>query len=58
MNKRVGIFIPSLGCGGVERNIVYLSKGLIERGLDVDILVADSADDFFRLLPTSAGRRL
>lgn len=39
--KRVGIFIPSLECGGVERNIVYLSKGLIRRGFDVDILVAD-----------------
>jgi len=55
--KRVGVFIPSLGFGIVERNIIYLSNGLIERGFDVDILMADSVKDFFRLLPASAGRR-
>jgi len=52
--KRVGIFIPSLELGGVERNIIYLSKGLIERGFDVDVLVASAADAFFKQLPDSA----
>jgi hypothetical protein len=37
VNKRLGVFVPSFECGGVERNVIYLSKGLIERGLDVDI---------------------
>ena len=51
---KVGIFIPSLERGGVERNIVYLSKGLIEKGFDVDVLVASAADAFFKQLPDSA----
>ena len=51
---KIGIFIPSLERGGVERNIVYLSKGLIEKGFDVDVLVASAADAFFKQLPDSA----
>jgi len=51
---KVGIFIPSLERGGVERNIIYLSRGLIERGFDVDVLVASAADVFFKQLPDSA----
>lgn len=52
--KKVAIFIPSLEHGGVERNVVYLAKGLIENGFEVDILTANTSEAFFEQLPTKA----
>jgi len=51
--ERISIFIPSLERGGVERNIVYLAKGLSAQGYGVDLLVAFVADPFLKEIPSS-----
>jgi glycosyltransferase involved in cell wall biosynthesis len=51
--KKVAIFIPSLERGGVERNVVYLAKGLIEHNFDVDLLTANASEVFLKQLPDS-----
>ncbi|MBL5976846.1 glycosyltransferase [Comamonas sp. NyZ500] len=40
--ERVALFVPSLGGGGAERVMVLLANGLIEEGLDVDLLVVNT----------------
>jgi glycosyltransferase involved in cell wall biosynthesis len=39
-NTSVGIFLPSLRGGGAERVMMTLAKGLAERGLNVDLVLA------------------
>lgn len=49
--KRVALFLPSLDGGGGERNMVELSKGLVDRGIVVDMLLARAAGPLLPLVP-------
>lgn len=40
-SEKIALFVPSLGGGGAERVMVLLANGLIEEGLDVDLLVVN-----------------
>lgn len=51
MTKRVVFFCASLGNGGAERVIFNLIRGLVERGINVDLLVADSTGELILSLP-------
>ena len=44
--KRLAFFMPSLGCGGVERVLLRLAGAFADRGFAVDIVVA-RAEGFF-----------
>jgi len=39
--KRIAIFIPSLGGGGAEKNIVTLANGFRNAGIRVELILAD-----------------
>lgn len=41
-SEKIALFVPSLGGGGAERVMVLLANGLIEEGLDVDLLVVNT----------------
>ncbi len=42
----IAIFLPTLGGGGAERNMVNLSRGLADLGVDVSLIVANASGDF------------
>lgn len=59
---RLAIFLPSFGDGGVERMLVNLAGGLVERGVTVDFLTRsrerpylDELDPRVTLIETGAG---
>ncbi|WP_034404277.1 glycosyltransferase [Comamonas thiooxydans] len=41
-SEKIALFVPSLGGGGAERVMVLLANGLIEEGLDVDLIVVNT----------------
>lgn len=43
MNRRTAFYIPNLGGGGAQRVIINLTRGFIDRGHDVDLVVAKAA---------------
>ncbi len=46
MKSEIAIFLPTLGGGGAERNMVNLSRGLADLGVSVSLLVANAIGDF------------
>lgn len=44
IKKRIAIFLSYLGGGGAERVMLNLARGLIEHGLDVDIVVSQTIE--------------
>ncbi len=38
--RHISIFIPTLTGGGVEKNMVHLSRGFVDRGYTVDMVLA------------------
>jgi len=51
---KIAIFIPSLcGGGGAERVVITLAKGLVQQGLDIDLVLADSRGPFPCDVPSS-----
>lgn len=42
----IAIFLPTLGGGGAERNMVNLSRGLADLGVAVSLIVANAIGDF------------
>ncbi len=42
----IAIFLPTLGGGGAERNMVNLSRGLADLGVSVSLIAANAAGDF------------
>lgn len=42
--KRVALFVPSLGGGGAERMMLNLAGEFAERGLNVDLILANAKD--------------
>ena len=44
--KKISFFIPSLQGGGAEKAIMNLACGLAERGLEIDLVLADAKGPF------------
>ena len=40
--QHIGVFLPDLSFGGVEQVMLRLSEGMVERGVTVDLVVADA----------------
>ena len=51
MSRRIAIYLPSLEGGGAERVMLYLSKGFAQRGLCVDMVLAQAKGPYLELLP-------
>jgi glycosyltransferase involved in cell wall biosynthesis len=49
--KKIAIFIQSLGIGGAERMAINLIKGLMQQGLQVDLLLADCSGGLLSEVP-------
>ena len=47
---RIAILLPSLTSGGAERVMLNLSRGLVDRGLDVDMVLARAEGAFLSAL--------
>lgn len=52
-NNRVALLVPSLRGGGAERVMVNLARGLVERGLEVDFVLAQAEGPYLSQLPGS-----
>ena len=48
---RVAVFLPTLGGGGVERVLLMLAEGFVQRGLSVDLLLARAEGPFLESVP-------
>lgn len=47
---KITLVISSLGCGGAERVLVLLAKGLMDRGHDISVVtLSDKTTDFYQL---------
>lgn len=51
---RAGLFVPSLCGGGAERVMVNLARGLSERGIQVDVVLAKAQGVFLAHVPCGA----
>lgn len=49
--KRIGIFIPSLEGGGVQRAMLNLAKSLVTRGYGVDLVLVKARGPFLNKIP-------
>lgn len=47
----LALFLPSLAGGGAERMMLNLTRGLVEAGVAVDLVVGDSAGPYLDLVP-------
>lgn len=56
--ERVGIVLPNLGGGGVQRVLVNLAGGMAERGLDVQVCTLEDAPATLALPPGVRHRAL
>lgn len=54
--RRIAIFLPSLRGGGAERAMLQFAGGLLQAGIEVDLVVAQARGPLLRLVP--AGTRL
>jgi glycosyltransferase involved in cell wall biosynthesis len=50
LKTRIAILLPSLTSGGAERVMLNLSRGLVDRGLDVDMVLARAEGAFLSAL--------
>nr|NIP79526.1 glycosyltransferase [Gemmatimonadota bacterium]NIQ54269.1 glycosyltransferase [Gemmatimonadota bacterium]NIU74480.1 glycosyltransferase [Gammaproteobacteria bacterium]NIX44443.1 glycosyltransferase [Gemmatimonadota bacterium]NIY08668.1 glycosyltransferase [Gemmatimonadota bacterium] len=48
---RVALFLPALAGGGAERVMVNLGRGLVERGMDVDMVLCRVEGEYLDQLP-------
>jgi glycosyltransferase involved in cell wall biosynthesis len=54
---RLTIILPSLeGGGGAERAVVWLARGLVERGHEIAVITLSGAGEDFHALPAGVGR--
>ncbi len=51
MIKKIAFLLPSLKGGGVQRQMINLSRAFLKRGLDVEMVLLDGADPAFHNLP-------
>ena len=54
MSDRIALFMPSLAGGGAERVMVNLARGIVERGFQVDMVVAQAEGPYVDELPSQA----
>ncbi len=52
--KRAALFFPSLRVGGVQRSMLNLSRGLLERGIGVDFVLVRAEGHFMSQVPAEA----
>lgn len=48
---QVSLFIPNLDGGGAERVMIHLAEGFVERGLTVDLIVAQAEGAYLENIP-------
>ncbi len=53
--KRLAIFVSSMGGGGAQRQMLNLAGGLAERGYNVDLVLARADGAFWRRCPSRCG---
>lgn len=51
LGKRVALFLPSLRGGGAERVMVNLARGFVERGLQVELVLAKAEGPYLSEVP-------
>ena len=51
--SKIALFLPSLRGGGAERMMAHLARGFIERGLNVDIVLAKAEGPYLSQVPPS-----
>ncbi len=49
--SKIALFLPSLRGGGAERMMVHLARGFVERGLNVDIVLAKAEGPYLSQVP-------
>ncbi|MBD2773234.1 glycosyltransferase [Iningainema tapete] len=49
--KRIAFFLPTLNGGGAERVTVNLLKGMLERNLSLDLVIATAKGPFLKQIP-------
>lgn len=49
MNRRVVHHVPSMGHGGAERQLTYVTRGIIQAGWDVHVILSDGGANLQRL---------
>ena len=49
--RRVALLMKSLGGGGVQRSMLQLARGLVERGIALELLVCRPTGEFRKLVP-------
>ncbi len=54
--KSVSVFLPALAGGGAERAMLHLASGLADRGLKIDLVLAEAEGDYLDQVP--AGIRI
>ena len=50
-NKHIAFFLPSLGGGGAEKVTLDIIKGLLEKGLQVDLVLAQARGPLLKRVP-------
>jgi glycosyltransferase involved in cell wall biosynthesis len=50
--KSVGLFLPALAGGGAERAMLHLASGLAERGLKIDLVLAEAEGEYLEQVPS------
>lgn len=51
LDRRIALFLPSLRGGGAERVMVNLARGFAERGLGVDLVLAEAEGPYLTEVP-------
>ena len=49
--SKIALFLPSLRGGGAERMMAHLARGFVERGLNVDIVLAKAEGPYLSQVP-------
>jgi len=57
-SPRIGVFVSYSGNGGVERMVSNLVRGIIELGIDVDMLLVKARGDYVKEIPSQANVRV
>ena len=56
-SKHLALFIPSLRGGGAERIILQIAEGFVQRGVDVDLIVAQAQGPYLQDIPDGVALR-
>ncbi len=45
-NQRISFFLPTLAGGGAERAMLHLAEGFVDRGFEVDLVLAEASGEY------------